>query len=140
MKYLYSLLILFVSISCCACGVDSDRKAASKSKELSYREEIAPIPPSTEYTLEETASQTADFRNYVVNAYQEVKLLASDDTSYEKGKELARELETLYDKRIAELTELDFTKMTKEELDEYMLELTSLTTIIREAKDALTLE
>ncbi len=80
-----------------------------------------------------------DFRNYIISSYQTIQELSTDETSYEAGKELTKKIEDEYGERIAELANIDFSDMTKEELTEYLSEFTTLTTIIRKAKDALTL-
>ena len=138
MKYISVFLLVFVGITCCACGINSG-KNQSPLEEGTYQAEIRPIPGPTEYTLEELTDQTADFRDYIVQDYQKMQQLAADDTSYQAGKEAARKVEERYGARIAELAEVDFNGMTEQELLDYQIEFTKLTTAIREAKDALTL-
>ena len=137
MKHLYVLCFLLISIICCGCGINT--LPLSKEDTSDWHAEMVQLPPPTEYTLEELTSQTVDFRDYIISSYQNIQELANDDKSHEAGKELVKKIEEQYGERIAELADMDFTGMTKEELTEYMGEFTALTTVIREAKDALTL-
>ncbi|MBD5520122.1 MAG: hypothetical protein HDR03_02700 [Lachnospiraceae bacterium] len=137
MKYLYVLLFLLIGTVCCACGANT--VSNSSLKEDSEQFESVQRPAPKEYTLEELTDQTADFRDYIVNFYQQVQELAQDDESYDSGKKLAKEVAEQYGERITELADIDFTGMTEDELKEYQSEFASLTTVIREAKDALTL-
>lgn len=139
MKYLYVLLFVSVGLLCCACGINSAKNGSTKPQGTVYSEELVQLPPQTEFTLGELASQTADFRDHVVDSYQQMLEAAVSDNAYETGKALAKAVEEQYGARISELADMDFTGMTEDELTKYMLELTSLTTAIREAKDALTL-
>ena len=139
MKYLYILFFLLIGIGCCACGIDTLPMNSSKDEESGWRAEMVQLPPKTEYTLEELAAQTADFRDYIVLAYQNIQELATNEESYESGKELVKKVEEQYGDRIAELADIDFSEMTEDELRKYLNEFTSLTTVIRKAKDALTL-
>lgn len=139
MKYIYVLLLIAVSLTCCACGIHSAKSSSSEKKDITYHADVRPLPGPTEYTLEELTDQTADFRDYIVQDYQKMQNLAADDTSYQAGKEAAKKVEEQYGTRIAELAEIDFNGMTEQELLDYQIELTKLTTAIREAKDALTL-
>lgn len=140
MKYLYILFLLLIGMILSGCGTNTQPFSSSEEDESSnWHAEMVQFPPATEYTLEESTSQTADFRDYVITSYQQIQELAADDASHEAGKELVKKIEEQYGERIAELADIDFTGMTKEELTEYMSEFTSLTTVIREAKDALTL-
>lgn len=143
MKFIYVLFFLFLGITCCACGTDTLQSHSLDSsfdeEESVWKAEMVQRPPQTEYTLEELTNQTTDFRDYIVTSYQKIQELAAESESYEAGKELTRKIEEQYGERITELINTDFTGMTEEELKEYLTEFTSLTTIIREAKDALTL-
>ncbi len=137
MKYSYILLFLLIGTVCCACGVNTSSNSSLGESSESFESVQRPAPK--EYTLEELTDQTADFRDYIVNFYQQMQELAEDDESYDAGKELAKEVEEQYGERISELADIDFTGMTEDELNEYLNEFASLTTAIREAKDALTL-
>lgn len=139
MKYLFVFLVLAVGVTCCACGINSSTNKNTDEMESTYHADIKAFPEPTEYTLEELTEQTTDFRDYIISAYNKMQELAADDTSYEAGKEAAKKVEEQYGSRIAELAELDFNGMTEEELLQYQMELTALTTAIREANDALTL-
>ena len=139
MKYLYVLLFLLIGTVCCACGVNTFSNAPLEEGDSDWYVESVQRPAPKEYTLEELTNQTADFRDYIVNFYQQVQELAEDEDSYDAGKELVKEIEAEYGERITELSDIDFTGMTEDELKEYINEFTSLTTVIREAKDALTL-
>lgn len=140
MKYLYILFFLLIGAGCCACGINTLPLDSPKDEESDWHADMVQLPPHTECTFEELAEQTVDFRNYIVSAYQNIQELAADDESYEAGKELVRKIEEQYGERIAELAEIDFSEMTEDELKNYLIEFTSLTTVIREAKDALTLK
>lgn len=139
MKQLHVLLFLFIGITFCACGINSSKKISIKEQESTYSDELIQHPPQETYTIEELASHVSDFRNYIISSYQTIQELSVDEATYEAGKELTKKIEEEYGERIAELADIDFSGMTKEELTEYMSEFTSLTTIIRKAKDALTL-
>lgn len=139
MKYLYVLLFLLIGTVCCACGSDAFSSSPLEEEDADWFVESVQRPAPKEYTLEELTDQTADFRDYIVNFYQQVQELAEDDETYDAGKKLAKELKEQYGERITELADIDFTGMTKDELNEYLIEFTSLTTTIREVKDALTL-
>ena len=139
MKYISVFLLAFVGITCCACGINSGKNQSLMEEGTTYGAEVRPLPGPTDYTLEELTEQTADFRDYIVQDYQKMQALAAEDTSYQVGKEAAKKVEEQYGTRIAELAEIDFNGMTEQELLDYQTEFTTLTTAIREAKDALTL-
>lgn len=140
MKYLYVILFLFVGITCCACGIHSAGNGSSGAadSESTISDEMVQLPPQTAYTLEELTDQTAGLRDFVVDSYQKMQDLAASDDAKEAGKEKAETVENEYSERIAELAGTDFSQMTEEELTQYLIELTNLTAIIREANDALT--
>lgn len=139
MKYLYVLLFLLIGTVCCACGANTFSNSSPEEGEYEENFESVQLPAPKEYTLEELTAQTADFRDYIVNFYQQVQELAEDDETYDAGKKLAKEVAEQYGERITELADIDFTGMTEDELKEYQSEFASLTTVIREVKDALTL-
>lgn len=132
-----TLCLLFCTLICCiflpGCSHEKDQ-------EFSLNGELNQLPTPTTYTDEEAAIQTADFRDHVVACYQEIQSLAEDEASYERGRKLAQEFKEQYSEHIEELSTLDFTEMSRTKLDEYMLECTTLTTKLREIKDALTLD
>ena len=125
--------LLLCTIFCYSllCGCSHEEEP-----EFSLSGELNQIPTPTTYSDEELAIQVSDFRDHVVT----IQTLSADNTSYEKGRELVEAIEKQYGERIEELAATDFTELSRTELDSYMTELTSLTTKIREAKDALTLD
>ncbi len=129
--------LLLCTIFCYSllCGCSHEEEP-----EFSLSGELNQIPTPTTYSDEELAIQVSDFRDHVVTFYQEIQTLSADNTSYEKDRELVEAIEKQYGERIEELAATDFTELSRTELDSYMTELTSLTTKIREAKDALTLD
>lgn len=139
MKYIYIITSVLIGMIFCACGINTLPYASSDESSTDWHADMVQFPPPTEYTLEELTEQAVDFRNYVISSYQTIQELSADEASYEAGKELTKKVEEEYGERIAELADIDFSGMTKEELTEYLSEFTSLTTIIRQAKDALTL-
>lgn len=139
MKCLYILFFLLMGVGCSACGINTLPMDFSEDEESDWHASMVQLPPQTEYTLEELAAQAADFRDYIVSAYKNIQELAAKDESYESGKELVKKIEEQYGDRIAEFADIDFSEMTEDELKQYLSEFTSLTTVIREAKDALTL-
>lgn len=139
MKYIYILTSVLIGVLFCACGINTLPYNSSDENTADWHANQVQLPPPTEYTLEELTEQAVDFRNYIISSYQTIQELSADEATYEAGKELTKKIEEEYGERIAELADIDFSGMTKEELTEYMSEFTSLTTIIRKAKDALTL-
>ena len=129
--------LLLCTLICC---ISLPGCSHEENQEFLLNGELNQLPTPTTYTDEEAAIQTADFRDHVVASYQEIQVLAEDETSYEAGRALAQEIKDQYGKRIEELSLLDFNEMSRTSLDEYMTEFTALTTKIREAKDALTLD
>lgn len=139
MKYIYIITSLLIGVIFCACGVDTLPNTSLDEASTDWHADLVQLPPPTEYTIEELTKQAVDFRNYIITSYQTIQELSAVETSYEAGKELTKKIEDEYGERIAELADIDFSDMTKEELTEYLSEFTTLTTIIRKAKDALTL-
>lgn len=133
----YSRIIIFLTLVLvtgilCSCK-------EKKSMEITDEVKINPIGPTTEISLESLISGTQNLCDAVLDSYSTMLELASADDAKEKGIKAAKKVEEKYGERIKELSEMDFSTLSENELREYMHELSNLITAIREARDALTL-
>lgn len=128
---LFSTLIMITGLFC------SCKK--TESIEFSDELQIKPIGPVTEITVERLIDGTQSLCNAVQDSYSKMLELASAEDASEKGKKAAVEVQEKYGERIKELSEMDFSGLSESELEDYMHELSDLITVIREARDALTL-
>ena len=100
---------------------------------------INELVPNTEITLETKRENAANMCSFLKTSYEKMQELASADDASSDGIEAAKAVEEEYADRLKELFSLDFSTMEEDEIDSYLLEMTDFLTIIREAKDALTL-
>ena len=133
----YSRIILILSLISvvglfCACK-------SGETLEYSGEAEINHLVPETEFTIEKLIESTQHLCASVQDSYSKMLELASAQDASDKGIEAAKAVEEKYGERIKELSEIDFTKLNKDELENYSYELSNLITAIREARDALTL-
>lgn len=103
-----------------------------------YDSEIV-IGPVTEFTLENQIKGVQNTYQNVCDSYAKMQELVNEKGASKKGRKAASKVENKYDKRIQELSEMDFSKLTTDELLSLSIELTDMITAIREARDALTL-
>lgn len=97
------------------------------------------LAPNTEITLETKIENADDMRSFLQSSYTKMQELASADDASPDGKKAAKAVEEQYADRLTELFALDFSTMSEDEIDSYLIEMTNLITVIREARDALTL-
>ena len=134
MKYSHIILILsIISVIgvCCACQT-------TKELEFSDEAEIRHLVPDTEFTIEKLIEGTQKLCDSVQDSYSTMLELAGADDASEKGIKATKAVEEKHGERIKELSEIDFSVLSENELEDYMSEMSSLITAIREARDALT--
>lgn len=101
--------------------------------------EINQLVPNTEVTLESKIENAVSMCSFLQNSYAKMQELSAADNATPDGVKAAKKVEEQYSDRISELSTLDFSSMSEDELDSYIIEMTNLITVIREARDALTL-
>ncbi len=134
MKYSHIILIFsavcLIGI-CCSCN-------SAKETETIEKVEINHLVPETEYSIEMRIKGAQNLCASVQDSYSTMLELASADDASEKGIKAAKAVEEKHGERIKELSEIDFSALSENELEDYMSEMSSLITAIREARDALT--
>lgn len=100
---------------------------------------INELVPEAEVTLETKRESAADMCIFLKNSYEKMRELAAADDASPDGVKAAKAVEEQYADRLNELFALDFSAMDEAEIDSYLIEMTDFITIIREARDALTL-
>lgn len=101
--------------------------------------EINELVPNTEITLDVKRENAADMCSFLKASYEKMQELAAADGASPDGIKAAKEVEEQYADRLNELFALDFSAMDESDIDSYLIEMTNLITVIREARDALTL-
>lgn len=100
---------------------------------------INELVPNTETTLETKRESATNMCNFLKSSYEKMQELATADDAAPDGIKAAKTVEEDYTDRLNELFALDFSTMDESEIDSYLIEMTDYITIIREARDALTL-
>ena len=108
---------------------------SSRSSDIGINE----LAPGTEVTLESKRENITNMCSFLKNSYEKMQELAAADDASPDGIKAAKAVEEQYADRLNELFALDFSTMDEEELDSYLIEMTNLITVLREARDALTL-
>lgn len=147
MKCRSMIALLLLPCFLCACGsADPAGLAASETPE-NYTGEISEtcdppvaVGPVTEFTLENQIKSVQNTYQNVCDSYAKMEELAKAKTASGKGQKAAAKVRKNYAERIEELSEIDFSQMTSDELLSLSVELTDMITAIREARDALTFE
>ena len=101
--------------------------------------QINELIPSTEVTLDSKRENASDMCSFLKSSYEKMQELAAEDDASADGIKAAKAVEEQYADRLNELFALDFSTMGEDEIDSYLIEMTDFITIIREARDALTL-
>ena len=100
--------------------------------------EINELVPNTTVTLETKRENAADMCSFLKTSYEKMQELTTADDASPDGIKAAKEVEDHYADRLNELFSLDFSTMDEAEIDSYLIEMTDLITVSREARDALT--
>jgi len=103
-----------------------------------YDSEIV-IGPVMEPTSENRIKGVTDLYQNVYDSYAKMQELANDPSASKKGRKAASNVEEKYAKRIDELSELNFSQLSSDELSALLIELSDITAQIRNARDTLTL-
>lgn len=100
---------------------------------------INELVPNTEATLETKRESATNMCNFLKNSYEKMQELAAAVDAAPDGIKAAKAVEEDYADRLNELFALDYSTMDEDEINSYLIEMTDYITIIREARDALTL-
>lgn len=100
---------------------------------------INELVPNTEITLESQRESATDMCRFLKTSYETMQELAAADDAPSDGIKAAKAVEKKYADRLNELFALDFSEMNEDEINSYLIEMTNLITVIREARDVLTL-
>lgn len=145
MKCSFMIASLLLPCLLCACGSTNPAgltaaEAAKDCPSETSEADITPVTigPVTEFTLENQIENVENTYQNVCGSFAEMQELAASETASRKGRKSAAKVEKNYAARIEELSEIDFSRLTTDELLSLSVELTDMITAIRKARDALT--
>lgn len=143
MKYSFIAILFFLPILLCACHTANTTISESKEEYMEERSETYDseivIGPVMEPTSENRIKGVTDLYQNVCDSYAKMQELANDPSASKKGRKAASNVEEKYAKRIDELSELNFSQLSSDELSALLIELSDITAQIRNARDTLTL-
>ena len=134
------VILLLLSTLLFSCGQSTPDSVAKGGNDMEESLEYYPakvIGPSKDLTLEEQIAGVQSSYDNVYDFYIRMQDLANGDGADKKGKRAVAKIEKKYADRLAELAETDFSQMTSEELLALSLELTDMSSAIREVLNTL---
>lgn len=138
--YRHIVILLLSSALLYSCGQNISASGANEGNNMEEIIEYQPakvIGPTKELTLEEQIEGVQTAYDSVYGFYTKMQDLASADGAGRKGKKAAAKTEKKYADRLGELADTDFSQMTSGELLSLSLELSDMSSEIREALDLL---